>query len=116
MPFIRGRYYINPIAGAAIERARDAEDEAGPRYRDQADGTSDSGDELNDASPVRRIEIEATEIVPAASGRAQRGFVARVHRGVTGTDAAATGAGAETHVFADHRDLLGFLGGELGKS
>ena len=29
MPFIRGRYYINPIAGAAIERAREADADAG---------------------------------------------------------------------------------------
>src|SRR5580704_924224 len=98
MPFIRGRYYINPIAGAAIERAREADADAG-------------GDGGGGGAPVRRVEIEATEIVPAASGRAQRGFVARVHRGGA---ASKGGAGAETHVFADHRDLLGFLGGELG--
>jgi hypothetical protein len=112
MPFIRGRYYINPIAGAAIEKAREADEADGSR---DGDGTDDSSDELSASAPVRRIEIEATEIVPAASGRAQRGFVARVHRGVSGTGTAAGGAGAETHVFADHRDLLGFLGGELGE-
>jgi hypothetical protein len=108
MPFIRGRYYINPIAGAAIERAREADADAG------GDGVGDAGgarDDRSGGAPVRRVEIEATEIVPAASGRAQRGFVARVHRGGAASNG---GAGAETHVFADHRDLLGFLGGELG--
>jgi hypothetical protein len=106
MPFIRGRYYINPIAGAAIERAREADSDAGGDG-----GAGGAPDGRSGGAPVRRVEIEATEIVPAASGRAQRGFVARVHRGGA---ASKGGAGAETHVFADHRDLLGFLGGELG--
>jgi hypothetical protein len=107
MPFIRGRYYINPIAGAAIERAREADDS-------EVDDDSEGGDSVSDAAPVRRIEIEATEIVPSATGRAARGFVARVHRGDARGGLPAAGD-AETRVFTDHRDLLGYLGGELGR-
>jgi hypothetical protein len=121
MPFIGGRFYVNPIAGAAIERAREAEnassadgDDGG---RDLFDGTGEARLKhgAEDAAPVRRVEIEATEIVPSHTGRAARGFVARVHR----ESGAAPGAGRmlsapETHVFSDHRDLLSFLGGELG--
>jgi hypothetical protein len=121
MPFIGGRFYVNPIAGAAIERAREAENAFSA---DGDDGESDSLDETGgawsnrgaeDAAPVKRVEIEATEIVPSHTGRAARGFVARVHRG----SGAAPGAGRmmrapETHVFSDHRDLLSFLGSELG--
>ncbi len=114
MPFIRGRYYVNPIAGAAIERAREAEDASGANGSDGTDDSRDSDARLNDGAPVRRIEIEATEIVPSHTGRAGKGFVARVHRG--SGDAANAGrvpSAPETHVFSDHRDLLSFLGGEL---
>jgi hypothetical protein len=110
MPFIRGRYYINPIAGAAIEKAREADDS------DSGSGDEDesNGDAVSAGAPVRRIEIDATEIVPPATGRAQRGFVARVHRGDAGAGMPSA-KDAETRVFTDHRDLLGYLGGALEK-
>ncbi|HUO34888.1 MAG TPA: hypothetical protein VMU43_07835 [Candidatus Acidoferrum sp.] len=99
MPFINGRYYINPIAGETLEAAREAE-AALLALEDAARGNSGKGstaqrsddDDLSaDSSgesaagaqgPVHRIEIEAAELVPSHTGRAGRGFVARVHRSV----------------------------------
>src|ERR1700677_3665478 len=97
MPFIRGRYHINPIAGEALEAARAAEaalseleQEADSALADSADAQGDDGGEgddefgdgasQGDAGPIHRVEIEAAELVPSHSGRAQRGFVAHVHR------------------------------------
>jgi len=74
MPFIRGRYHVNPIMGAALE---------------------------------------AAETLPNHTGRASRGFVARVHRASAASPAAASPP--ETHVFSDHRDLVNFLRDELAK-
>jgi hypothetical protein len=109
MPFIRGRYYINPIVGAAIEKARAADDSS------SGDEDESNGDAVSAAAPVQRIEIDATEIVPPATGRARRGFVARVHRGDAG-GGMPPAKDAETRVFTDHRELLGYLGGELEKA
>ena len=137
MPFIRGRYHINPVMGEALEAAREAEaalhaleQEHGSTH-DQADGFASphaSGPAGPGHGPVHRVEIEAAEMVPSHSGRAARGFVARVHR-QPAEDAHGEGAGAashsaarsglpshaETHVFADHHDLVNFLHDELGK-
>ncbi|MGH9758010.1 MAG: hypothetical protein ACRD4M_09755, partial [Candidatus Acidiferrales bacterium] len=75
--------------------------------------------------PIRRVEIEAAELVPAHSGRAERGIVARVHRdnGAAAGKSAANaggagrrpGAGAETHVFSSHGDMLNFLRDEFAR-
>jgi hypothetical protein len=150
MPFIRGRYHINPIAGEALEAARAAEtalseleQEADSALADSADAQGDQGGEDDDefgsgasqagAGPIHRVEIEAAELVPSHSGRAQRGFVARVHRegaGAPGVRAfgapssprppgeypsSAYAPGPETHVFAGHRDLVSFLRDEFAK-
>jgi len=140
MPFVRGRYHINPTMGAALEAAREAEaallaleEQARAQRANGGDSNSD-GDGESDASneptpeagagtgPVHRVEIEAAEVVPSHSGRAARGFVARVHRSGTpgsGNGNAARGALSpqpETHVFSDHRDLVNFLGSELAKA
>jgi hypothetical protein len=160
MPFIRGRYHINPIAGQALEAARAAEDalaeleqDAHGVLADSADSQSgaDSGDDDGEfggasqgagAGPIHRVEIEAAEMVPAHSGRAQQGFVAHVHREVggdpTGSDtpqhahlggqaaplqmrkpgeypSSAYAPRPETHVFADHRDLVSFLRDQFAK-
>ncbi|HTU34262.1 MAG TPA: hypothetical protein VMF66_10710 [Candidatus Acidoferrum sp.] len=145
MPFVRGRYHINPIAGGALEAARDA-DEAlstrGGRLARSASDASGRSSETGGQGPIHRVEIEVAEVVPSHSGRAQRGFVARVHRAsvATGTPAqsnvdddfinalisnsgqpagdAAQGSrlssqAPETHVFADHQDLTDFLRGEF---
>ncbi|MGB8524818.1 MAG: hypothetical protein WCD43_17785 [Candidatus Acidiferrales bacterium] len=150
MPFIRGRYHINPIAGEALEAARAAEaalseleEEADSALNDSADSQSDQGGEDDDefggnasqagAGPIHRVEIEAAELVPSHSGRAQRGFVARVHREGGGTagmrngvasssprlpgeyPSSAYSARPQTHVFAGHRDLISFLRDEFAK-
>lgn len=138
MPFINGRYYANPIMGEALEAAREAEaalaalenrarqNTGAPdgESSDESDGAS--GSQSGAASgPIHRVEIEAAELVPAHSGRASGGYVARVHRHPTadaiGTHASARNGGeahggAETHVFADHRDLVNFLRDELAKN
>jgi hypothetical protein len=156
MPFIGGRYYANALAGHAIEAARAAEAAAqalktkaaqkrngsagDAGYADSSTSSGEgeyenaSGDsaEAHDA-PIHRVEIEAAELVPSHSGRAQHGFVARVHRDPgMNRDASNTSAGPrlpqpgqmpwrgyapkpETHVFASHNDLLDFLKTELGK-
>jgi hypothetical protein len=154
MPFIGGRYYANAMAGHALEAAREAEaallaakktaksrmttgnSAASGNDMDAAAGDENSpAGQYAESAPIHRVEIEAAELVPSHSGRAQRGFVARVHREVTpaGTsdvggapDFRRTGAGQipsrgyttkpETHVFAGHADLLDFLKNELANS
>jgi hypothetical protein len=132
MPFIRGRYHINPTMGEALEAAREAEaallalEQEARAHRADSDGDGGSDDDTDltpgtGTGPVHRIEIEAAAIVPSHSGRAARGFVARVHR--SGTPANGNGNATdheltsppETHAFSDHRDLVNFLGDELGK-
>jgi hypothetical protein len=156
MPFINGRYHINPIMGQALEAAREAEAALAALQqrasRDSSDSSNDASrddscdpddptsyDALAGPGPIHHVEIEASEIVPSSSGRAVRGFVARVHRlraeargaeegeGPTSTVAIprsdatrnlSPGSSApppETHVFADHRDLVNFLRDELAR-
>lgn len=141
MPIINGRYYMNPVMGQALEAAREAET-ALAALEDRARQTVRTGEHAGDdetgeqesrtgaaprsetGGPIHRIEIEAAELVPAHSGRAARGFVARVHRQPAGVDPRSAGnrgalaphsaGAAETHVFSDHRDLVSFLRDELG--
>jgi len=168
MPFIRGRYQINAIAGEALEAARAAEaallalEHDTAQFGVQHDVEDEDGSEDGDADPadaatkgpIHRVEIEAAELVPSHSGRAQRGFVAHVHREPVQPDqgkrsfsqnaARGNSAGAEdaspagiaslrspragqlptvgnashpeTHVFADHRDLVSFLRDEFANN
>lgn len=138
MPMIRGRYHINPAMGQALEAAREAEAALRalqPGRGDGGSGESDGGGEADDdfapprnapsaraaqaKGPIHRVEIEAAELAPAHSGRAMRGFVARVHRGEAPASHGAPRGGAapqagsrpsaETHVFAHHGDLVNFL-------
>ena len=161
MPFIRGRYHINPIMGEALEAARDAEAAllalkqnarrnggAASGYDSNDQSGDDSGDETGDNAraiaakgPVHRVEIEAAEMVPSHSGRAQRGYAMRLHRlppqdSEAGSDfddgsdsnansygsasrmpsRNATPAGAsqsDTHIFANPDDMLDFLRAQL---
>lgn len=143
MPFIKGRYHINPIVGAALEAAREAEESAGSTQQSAHNDDSEktAGSPVDQKSgPIHRVEIETAEVVPAHSGSAQRGFVARIHRSGNpsgaASDAELTGTarslsreaprgqtsapgrgrepqGPETHVFADHRDLTDFLRSEF---
>jgi hypothetical protein len=155
MPFIGGRYYANALAGHAIEAAREVEAAAlalkkksaqrGNRSvsasgNARADSGETGGDEDTSSesmqpedAPIHRVEIEAAELVPSHTGRAQRGFVARVHRDPELAGDAMSNANVsrapmpgqlpshgytlkpETHVFAGHNDLLDFLKTELGK-
>ena len=154
MPYIRGRYYMNPVVGDALEAAREAEaalqalehaakvargetgeeDDAGAGSSSANGSSSASGSGANSSSdayaksasgPIHRVEIEATELVPAHSGRAQRGFVARIHRRANGNAAnapasanaspgssmpqASMHSAPESHVFSNHNDLTNFL-------
>jgi hypothetical protein len=131
MPFIRGRYYINPIAGQALEAAREAEEALSALQRDQsnADGDDSTTDSRlgNNNGPIHRVEIEAAEVVPSHSGRGQRGFVARVHRAPYASSGATSGLGSlsqtnvpvsekpETHAFSNQGDLVNFLQNEFAK-
>jgi hypothetical protein len=128
MPLINGRYYINPTMGEALEAARDAESallalqKKSARDSQSPDDTADEdvSPSPQDSAPVHRVEIDAAEVVPNSTGRATRGYVARVHRGSTnisgtaGTDScgvppSSSASAPETHVFTDHRDLVSFL-------
>jgi hypothetical protein len=94
MPFIRGRYHMNPVLGEALEAAREAEaallelEQQAQQNGDESDGDAavaggsqqQQGGKGSAHQPIHRVEIEAAEMVPAHSGRAERGFVARVHR------------------------------------
>jgi hypothetical protein len=102
MPFIRGRYHINPIMGEALEAARDAEAAllalkqksrrnggAATGYDSNIQSADDSDDQTSDNANARaiapkglihRVEIEAAEMVPSHSGRGQRGYAMRLHR------------------------------------
>ena len=158
MPFINGRYHMNPALGQALEDARSAAEEllaSDDASRSSSDDDfADRAASSDEKGPIHRIEIESAEVVPGHTGRATHGFVARVHRKVSvgaqqvvppgrrqnrAPEAPVRGAresvepggsvvsgneswlGAadtpqlrpETHVFADHRDLLDFLRSEL---
>jgi hypothetical protein len=137
MPFINGRYHVNPIMGQALEAAREAEaallalqQQASRDSSDSsADASGDDGDDSDDPSsadaaadtgPIHHVEIEATELVPSGSGRATRGFVAHVHRAAPSADNFSRSASRiapppETHVFSDHGDLVNFLRDALAK-
>jgi len=117
MPFIKGRYHINPIAGQALEAAREAEaallalEHAAQQNRESdadsgADADSDApfasrfdrdASRQNDAAPgpIHRVEIDAAETVPSNFGHATRGFVARVHRAPVVSPAAVQSAAAD---------------------
>jgi hypothetical protein len=131
MPFINGRYHVNPAMGAALEAAREAEaallalhDQA-QRDSDSASNSDSTDDDAPAASaakaPVHRVEIEASEIVPSSSGRATSGFIARIHRSqpqssANGSSAPGPATKPETHVFSNHGDLINFLHDELSKA
>ncbi len=131
MPFINGRYYINPVMGEALEAAREAEAALATLENNARQGAAtgsgeadESGSKTKQDAPIHRVKIEAAEVVPAHSGRAARGFVARVHRQPKSSAVGSHGsvgprgsgaAPAETHVFSDHRDLVSFLHDELAK-
>lgn len=138
MPFIRGRYYINPIAGQALEGAREAEEALASLHPDgdedsDADGYEwePDGSAKDAKGPIHRVEIETASLVPSHSGQAARGFLARIHRtgylpqaagdfgrggaGPSSQNAITVAQKPETHVFSNDGDLVDFLGRELAR-
>jgi hypothetical protein len=129
MPFINGRYHVNPAMGAALEAAREAEaallasqDQTHRNSDDASDSTGASAPDASAANaPIHRVEIEASELLPSSSGRATSGFIARIHRSqpqsfANGSSAPAPTTKPETHVFSNHGDLINFLHDELSKA
>jgi len=94
---IRGRYYMNPAMGAAIENARALADASqlgsGPNDAMTGDATEQGTDAAAPTGAIHRIEIEVAG-APSGSSRSgggnSRGYVARVHRETI--EAAPTGA------------------------
>jgi hypothetical protein len=118
MPFVRGRFYANPIAGEAIEAAREVED-ALASSQDVGNSDEDGRAAQPGTQPVRRIEIEIAELVPAHSGRATTGYVAHLDRGNATESRADSYAGktqTEKRVFYDQGQLLSFLKNELANN
>ena len=122
MPFINGRYHVNPIMGEALEAAREAD----PRSSRCSSGRR-AIPAIHPATPLAKIADpdDPASARPRAradpsrrdrrhparasnTGHATRGFVARVHR-APGVSAASPAPAPETQVFADHGDLANFL-------
>jgi hypothetical protein len=110
MPVIHGRYYMNPAMGAAVERARAAEEAHAPE--DGANGVPprDAHGQFVAPGAVHHVEIEV----------ADGGYLARLHRHPQGNPESEPMHGGlpprpSSHVFTDHNDLVEFLRNELGK-
>jgi len=114
MPMIQGRYYMNPAMGAAVERARAAEE--APASEDGADGEPQRDAHGRFVAPgaVHHIEIEV----------ADGGYLARLHRHPQSSHESAPVPSPRdgglpprpsSHVFTDHNDLLEFLRDALEK-
>lgn len=101
MPFINGRYHINPAMGQALDAAREADaarlalgHDAHPSSPDDDFAAPPHASAVEEKGPIHHIEIEAAELeglpgprqgepgrsVPSHTGRATHGFVARIHR------------------------------------
>jgi hypothetical protein len=118
MPMIRGRYYMNPTMGTAIENTRSLGDAThlgeganGPFTDDGASDTSGQGPGDAPATAIHRVEIEISTSPNggSAAGRNSRGYVAHIHRETidaapAGTNSvrAAFGVPSETPGIASH--------------
>jgi hypothetical protein len=100
MPMIRGRYYMNPVMGEALEEARArAEEGNAPRGSEEevageGEGSHHTDGRERDAQgkfvapgPIHHVEIECAE----------GGYVARVHRHPAPSSAHADAGGPEGH-------------------
>jgi hypothetical protein len=124
MPMIRGRYYMNPVMGQALEEARARETE-GNAPRGSEDESVGQNANVRDArgrfqpaqnsrpaqdGPVHRMEIHCAE----------GGYAAHVYRHPPGhvVDAGAPASGGRPaiHVFTNHHDLAQFVEDELDKN
>ena len=144
MPMIRGRYYMNPALGEAIEQARslgegnfqnqeqDYEHSSDEPVRDERGrfrrGHSDERDTHH--GRIHRVEIERAEFGSDGDGRSSCGFLARIHRHEAAEDGAGENGDAGrpwenhraafpsrpfVHVFTDHHGLLDFLRNEFSR-
>ena len=109
MPVIHGRYYMNPAMGAAVERARTAEEPTADG--EQAQPQRDAHGQFVAPGAVHHVEI----------GVADGGYLARLHRHPQGDQESAPAHGGQpphpsSHVFTDHHDLVEFLRSELHKN
>jgi hypothetical protein len=119
MPFIRGRYYANPIVGAALEAARDAEDAAvSQEDRDPERGEDSDSEGDAESRPIRRIEIELAELVPTHSGEGTKSYIASLHREAAADADGDDGhsAATEKHIFDDPGQVVNFLRETLAKN
>ena len=114
MPVIHGRYYMNPAMGAAVERARAAEE--APASEDDENGEPQRDEQGRFVAPgaVHHVEIEV----------ADGGYLARLHRQPPGDHESGPAPSPRdgglpprpsSHVFTDHNDLVEFLRNELSK-
>ena len=70
MPFIRGRYHMNPVLGEALEATREAEaallelDQEAQQNRAADDDSRQAGSQKQAQAkgPIYRVEIEAAEM------------------------------------------------------
>lgn len=117
MPFIRGKYYANPIVGQALESAREAAENAGGKGDSNVEADSYDATAAHESpDPVRRVDIEITEMVPAHTGRVSKGYVARLYRTdsmMRESNNAVTAQTPEKRVFYDHNQFMDFLNREL---
>ena len=106
MPMIRGRYYMNPTIGAAIENTRAlgnasqlGEGPSDPFTDEGASNSSGQGTGDSPATAIHRVEIEisATPGAGRSSGRNLHGYVAHIHRETI--DAAPAGANSVRGAF-----------------
>jgi hypothetical protein len=108
MPVIHGRYYMNPAMGAAVERARAAEE--APEDGEQGLPQRDAHGQFVAPGAVHHVEIEV----------ADGGYLARLHRHPQSHESASAHGGLpprpSSHVFTDHHDLVEFLRSEFSKN
>jgi hypothetical protein len=131
MPMIRGRYYMNPVMGQALEeaRAREAEGNA-PRGSEEwaagqnADGRDARGrfQPMQNSGPAQDGPVHRMEIHCAEGGYAAHVFRHPPEHAVDAGEPASAGRSFSSapgrpaiHVFTNHHDLAQFVEDELGK-
>lgn len=136
MPMIRGRYYMNPVMGQALEEARVREAEGNaPR------GSEDEPTQNTDGRDAQGRFLPMQHSGPAQEGPvhhmdihcAEGGYVAHVFRHPPGhavdvSEPASAGWSSSSvpgnsspgrpavHIFTNHHDLAQFVEDELGKT
>lgn len=131
MPMIRGRYYMNPVMGQALEeaRAREAEGNAPRGSEDQPTQNADARDAhgrfqpMQHSGPAQEGPVHHMEIHTAEGGYATHVFRHPPGHAVDiGEPSSARGFSSPApgrpaiHVFTNHHDLAQFVEDELGKN